>query len=84
MSDKLKNCPFCGMDVEIKQTGKNKLTIKCPRCKVEYTQKTLRFSLDWLEGEMIKSWNRRANAKCGCGQSIDTMYCEKCRRLWES
>lgn len=52
-------CPFCGGEPEIKQTGRNKLKLKCKRCVIGIEQKTLRYGLDWLEKRMIEDWNKR-------------------------
>jgi len=52
-------CPFCGGEPEIKQTGRNKLKLKCKRCIIGIEQKTIRYGLDWLEKRMIEDWNKR-------------------------
>lgn len=52
-------CPFCGGEPDIKQTGRNKLKLKCKRCLIGIEQKTLRFGLDWLKEQMISDWNNR-------------------------
>ena len=52
-------CPFCGKTVELTQTGRNQLTIKCKSCQIKRVQKVLRYSLDWLESRMIEDWNKR-------------------------
>ena len=52
-------CPFCGKTVELTQTGRNQLTIKCKSCQIKRVQKVLRYSLDWLESRMIEAWNKR-------------------------
>ena len=61
---KLKPCPFCGGEAELKQTGKNQLTIKCKRCLIKRVQSVLRLSIEWLEVEMIEHWNKRVDKKC--------------------
>ncbi len=58
-SNDLLGCPFCGGEAELKQTGRNKITIKCKSCLVKMEQKVLRQSLEWLEKKMIESWNKR-------------------------
>jgi len=52
-------CPFCGGEPQLKQTGKDKLTLKCLRCLVRFEQRVLRFSLEWLEDKMVENWNKR-------------------------
>jgi hypothetical protein len=59
----IKPCPFCGCEAEIKQTGKMKLRIRCKRCLIGLEQKTLKFSLQWLEESMIEDWNTRVGEK---------------------
>lgn len=59
MEDKLKNCPFCGGEAELKQFCGNGLVIKCKSCTIGMRQKVLRYSLDWLKEVMIKNWNKR-------------------------
>ena len=59
---KMLPCPFCGGEPEIEQTGKNQLKLKCKSCLIGITQKTLRFSLDWLKEKMIESWNERTQS----------------------
>lgn len=57
--EKLKPCPFCGGEAEITQTGRLKLYLRCKSCRIGLQQKVLRKSLEWLENEMIKDWNKR-------------------------
>lgn len=52
-------CPFCGGEPEIKQTGKNKMTVKCKSCLIGVEQSVLRFSLEWLHAKLIENWNKR-------------------------
>jgi hypothetical protein len=62
MSYKLKPCPFCGSEkIEIKQTGKNKLKLKCCNCLIGIEQKWLRFDAHWLEERMAEDWNKRVS-----------------------
>jgi len=56
----LKPCPFCGGPAELKQTGRNRLEVRCRRCVVHKHQITKHYSLDWLEDKMIEGWNTRA------------------------
>jgi len=67
---KLLPCPFCGGPAELKQTGKNKLTLRCRCCTVKMVQKTMHQTLQWLEGKMIESWNTRTSLSRG--ESGDT------------
>lgn len=55
----LKPCPFCGGEAEIEQNARNGYKLKCKSCLIGYTQKTIKFSLDWLKGKMIEDWNKR-------------------------
>jgi hypothetical protein len=41
---------------------KRRVTIKCTGCAIERMQKTLRFTADWLAGQMTVKWNTRAPA----------------------
>lgn len=59
--EELKPCPFCGSEPEIRQTGRNKIKIRCRSCLMGLEQKTLHFSLDWLRDKLIESWNQRVN-----------------------
>lgn len=54
----LKNCPFCGNKAELKQTGKNRLKIRCVKCHMGIEQKVLNFTLEWLD-KLVESWNSR-------------------------
>lgn len=53
------NCPFCGGQPEIRQTGKKSLWIKCRQCHFGLKQSVLKFSLEWLEESLIEAWNKR-------------------------
>lgn len=59
MDLEIDNCPFCGGPAEIRQTGKNKMQIRCTSCLVGKQQKVLRMSLEWLREALIKDWNKR-------------------------
>ena len=59
MNDKLKPCPFCGGEVEMKSLGGNAFcglfyTIECKQCHIS------RANLD--KNAAITSWNRHAEA----------------------
>jgi transcription initiation factor TFIIIB Brf1 subunit/transcription initiation factor TFIIB len=57
--EKLKECPFCGGEPEIKQDCKNGYKLRCKNCLVGYRQKVLRQSMEWLKNKMIEKWNNR-------------------------
>ena len=60
---KLKPCPFCGCkDIKLEQYEKNGMMIKCKNCLLQKKQRTLMFSIKWLEKELIKSWNKRTES----------------------
>ena len=61
MKEELLPCPFCGGYAEITPYKKNGLKIKCTRCLIEKRQRVRRYSLEWLEEQLIKDWNRRIN-----------------------
>lgn len=56
---KLKPCPFCGGEAELKQDCRNGYKLKCKNCLVAFKQKVLRQPMEWLEEKMIQSWNNR-------------------------
>ncbi len=56
---RLDNCPFCGGKAVMTFNGSNGRTIKCTGCLVKMQQKVLVKSIEWLEHEMIKDWNKR-------------------------
>ena len=55
----MKKCPFCGSNAEIKQTGKNKMKIRCVNCHIGLEQKVIRFDIEWLQQSLISKWNNR-------------------------
>jgi len=57
----LLNCPFCDCRPSFDQTGKNQLTIKCPRCCIKLVQRVQKYTLEWLEEKMIETWNTRVS-----------------------
>ena len=60
----LKPCPFCGCDqIDLNQSCKNGLRIKCRNCGINKEQKVLRFSLEFLEQKMVENWNTRIELK---------------------
>lgn len=58
-------CPFCGGLPEIRHIGndcsqKRKITIRCPRCRIERTDATLSHpGFDWLDKVGAENWNQR-------------------------
>lgn len=61
-------CPFCGEAPKIIQVGndftkKRKITIKCPKCRAERTDASMRNGIDWLEKVAIENWNQRQESK---------------------
>lgn len=56
----LKPCPFCGGAVELVQSGKDRLDIKCPGCGVPlYRQRWMYLGRDGLTQRMTEKWNTR-------------------------
>ena len=63
----LLDCPFCGAHPEVKHIGNaytksRKITIRCPSCRVERTDATIRFDFVWLERVAEEHWNQRGQA----------------------
>lgn len=57
----LKPCPFCGNEAEFRPYKRDGLTLKCKSLGcVTFNQRTLRKSLEWLEGKMVEHWNARS------------------------
>lgn len=56
-------CPFCGREPAFVPYKRDGLTLKCPSfgC-VKFSQRAMRFDLEWLRGKMTESWNRRATS----------------------
>lgn len=57
-------CPFCGGTPKIIRRGNahtpsREVTIRCPFCRIQRTDKARRFSLEWLERAAISEWNHR-------------------------
>jgi hypothetical protein len=90
MSDIL-NCPFCGGESELHQTGKYELTLKCVGvqpsglrgCGPKLVQKVLpnRHTLEWLGGKMTETWNRRASLPTKADDT-DTRGSEPTVKAW--
>ncbi|MGF7131972.1 hypothetical protein P3T40_003455 [Paraburkholderia sp. EB58] len=71
MSEELKPCPFCGDAVAFTPYKNNGLKIRCIECGIEYRQRALRYGLEWLEGKMAETWNRRATQAAPASQEGD-------------
>ena len=58
-------CPFCGAQPEMFCIGpedlpvKRTMVVRCPNCRVERRDATLKNTTDWLESVAIAQWNRR-------------------------
>jgi transcription elongation factor Elf1 len=61
MKDELLNCPFCGGEAGIKQTGKKQMEVKCKSCRMGMVNRVLKFDLEWLRTKLIEAWNKRIN-----------------------
>jgi hypothetical protein len=58
--DELAKCPFCGKDtVYIEQTGRLEMTLRCSAGCINYKQKTIHQTVEWLRERMIADWNTR-------------------------
>lgn len=55
MSDKLKPCPFCGGEAEMREGSSTKPYIRCKRCGCRTGSSRYR-------GNLAKAWNDRADA----------------------
>lgn len=58
-------CPFCGGDPKLRhigndRTAERKLEVKCSGCRMQLTHATRLHGFDWLEGLILRDWNRRA------------------------
>lgn len=63
----LANCPFCGEKPQMtrignKYTRRRAIEIKCPNCRAQRTDATIRFGFEWLEKVAVEKWNNRPNA----------------------
>ena len=56
-------CPFCGTVPEVRRIGndltKRKITIRCPKCRIERTTGAIHRSMDWLLHVATEEWNAR-------------------------
>lgn len=53
-------CPFCGGNAKFEPYKRDGLTLKCESLGcVKFSQRTLRQSIEWLQGKMADSWNTR-------------------------
>ena len=58
-------CPFCGGKPELiiignNHTKKRSATVKCTKCRVQRTDRAMRFKMEWLIEAAIDQWNKRA------------------------
>lgn len=58
-SVELKACPFCGGEAQMHYYGSKGRKIKCASCLIQYKQRVIFKSVEWLEEELIKDWNTR-------------------------
>lgn len=68
MENQLLPCPFCGGKPVVKKIGneymrKRTVQIRCPECRIERRDSTLKPGWDWVEAIAIKNWNQRPEAK---------------------
>jgi len=52
-------CPFCNGEPIIEYWCRNGIKIKCKSCCVQFRQKVLTKTVDWLKEVMVEDWNRR-------------------------
>lgn len=65
-------CPFCGSEAEFKPYKRDGLTLKCQSLGcVQFNQRVLRNSLDWLRGKMVEHWNTRASPSAAQTREAD-------------
>lgn len=66
MTEQLKPCPCCGCKrVVIEQYKKDGIRVICKGCALKREQRVISRPIGWLEGEMIKDWNSRADGWIG-------------------
>ena len=68
MADELLPCPFCGADPELIFIGNGytkirKAQIKCPKCRIQRIDATIKHSSEWVAKAAINHWNERHQAK---------------------
>ena len=62
MTEQLKPCPCCGCEkVILEQYKKDGIRIICKGCALKREQRIFSQSIEWLEVEIIKDWNTRAD-----------------------
>lgn len=59
-SETMLPCPFCGSVPAFVPYKRDGLTLKCSFGCVKFSQRAMRFDLEWLRGKMTETWNRRA------------------------
>lgn len=68
----LSPCPFCGGSAEFRPYKRDGLTLKCKSLGcVVFNQRTLRYSLEWLQERMAEHWNTRASPESGWAPLTD-------------
>ena len=70
--EKLKDCPFCGSEVEI-ITGLNGIKVVCTNCSAEMESKYQDREYEIEEKLLTEEWNRRDG--CCELESHCSMYC---------
>jgi len=58
-------CPFCDSQAQMELQGNDytksrAIVTRCPECRIQVTNKTLRHGFEWLLDISIKAWNKRA------------------------
>lgn len=70
--DDLLPCPFCGGIPAIhmqgnSHTGKRKIVIRCPTCRIQRIDGAIRGTTPWLVGVAVAQWNKRDTPDTGEG-----------------
>lgn len=62
MAMTLEPCPFCGGNAQFSQYKRDGLRLKCESLGcVDFKQRVMTRSLDWLQEKMTEHWNTRAH-----------------------
>lgn len=64
MTEKLKQCPFCGGDAILEEIGndftsKRSVVVRCTGCRVKRTDSAIKSSMEWLVNTAVSNWNMR-------------------------
>lgn len=54
-------CPFCGNEAEVRPYSNHGCQVQCKQCGARISGKALRQTIDWLRGNLIAAWNKRAS-----------------------